>query len=74
MNPFVSAATLHLTYLMGWVRFTHSIAAFVFFFGFLVRAYWFFIGNEFEYWKSWAPVSRRRLPGGRARRPGARRA
>ncbi|MDA8164246.1 MAG: Ni/Fe-hydrogenase, b-type cytochrome subunit [Desulfobacteraceae bacterium] len=61
--PFVSAAAVHQTYLMGWVRFTHSIAAFFFFFGFLVRGYWFFIGNEFEHWRSWAPASRRRRHG-----------
>lgn len=59
--PFVSAASVHQTYLMGWVKFTHFLAAFVFFFAFLIRGYWFFTGNEFEYWKSWAPVNRRRL-------------
>ncbi|MEJ2034301.1 MAG: cytochrome b/b6 domain-containing protein, partial [Deltaproteobacteria bacterium] len=59
--PFISASSVHATYLMGWIRFIHSVAAFVFFFGFLVRAYWFFIGNKFEHWTAWAPVNRNRL-------------
>ena len=36
------------------------MAAFVFVFGFLVRGYWFFRGNEFEDWRDWLPASKER--------------
>ncbi len=34
-------------YAFGWVRFIHFVAAFVFFFNFVFRIYWGFVGNQF---------------------------
>jgi len=33
-------------FLMGYIRFTHFAAAYVFFFSFIGRIYWAFVGNE----------------------------
>ena len=32
------------------MRFIHFVAAFVFFFNFLVRIYWGFVGNRYARW------------------------
>ena len=58
--PFIDADDIGGTYIMGTVRFVHFVAAFVFVFGFLVRGYWFFRGNEFEDWRDWLPASKER--------------
>jgi Ni/Fe-hydrogenase 1 B-type cytochrome subunit len=42
----------------GTVRFVHFIAAFIFFFNFLVRIYWGFAGNEFARWYNFIPYKR----------------
>jgi len=50
----------HIT---DWMRFTHFVGAWVFGLGFLVRLYWFFVGNEYARWSGWAPFSRKKLQG-----------
>jgi Ni/Fe-hydrogenase 1 B-type cytochrome subunit len=45
-------------YWFGTVRFIHFVAAFVFFFNFLVRIYWGFVGNRFARWRNFLPVRR----------------
>ena len=45
-------------YWFGIVRTAHFIAAYVFFFNFLVRIYWGFVGNRFARWGSMIPLSR----------------
>jgi len=42
----------------GTVRFVHFVAAFIFFFNFLVRIYWGFAGNEFARWYNFIPYKR----------------
>lgn len=42
-------------YWFGTVRFLHFLAAFVFFFNFLFRIYWGFVGNHFADWKNFIP-------------------
>ncbi|MBM4116944.1 Ni/Fe-hydrogenase, b-type cytochrome subunit [bacterium] len=42
-------------YWFGTVRFVHFVAAFVFFFNFLVRIYWGFVGNRFARWHNFLP-------------------
>jgi Ni/Fe-hydrogenase 1 B-type cytochrome subunit len=45
-------------YWFGTIRFTHFVTAFVFFFNFLVRIYWGFVGNEYARWTHFLPITR----------------
>jgi Ni/Fe-hydrogenase 1 B-type cytochrome subunit len=45
-------------YWFGTVRFVHFVTAFIFFFNFLVRIYWGFVGNSFSSWKNFIPHTR----------------
>lgn len=42
----------------GTIRAIHFVAAFVFFFNFLVRVYWGFVGNSFARLRGWIPIRR----------------
>lgn len=42
-------------YTMGWVRFIHFTAAYVFAIGLVVRAYWSFAGNKYSNWRAFFP-------------------
>ncbi|MFI5180998.1 MAG: Ni/Fe-hydrogenase, b-type cytochrome subunit [Thermoanaerobaculia bacterium] len=42
-------------YWFGTVRFIHFVAAFVFFFNFVVRIYWGFVGNTWARWQQFLP-------------------
>lgn len=42
-------------YWFGTVRFVHFVSAFVFFFNFLARIYWGFVGNEYARWDNFIP-------------------
>ena len=64
-HPFIGLAVtpdveFHIT---DWMRFSHFVGAWVFGLGFLVRLYWFFVGNEYARWSGWAPVTREKLRG-----------
>lgn len=43
-------------YWFGTVRFLHFVTAFVFFFNFLVRIYWGFVGNKYARWNNFIPT------------------
>jgi Ni/Fe-hydrogenase 1 B-type cytochrome subunit len=45
-------------YWFGIVRFIHFIAAFVFFFNFVYRLYWGFVGNEYARWDNFIPYKK----------------
>ncbi len=45
------------SYWFGWVRFVHFVAAFVFFFNFLARIYWGFVGNRYARWDNFLPLT-----------------
>ena len=49
------------SYVFGWVRFIHFVAAFVFFFNFLARLYWGFVGNAYARWDNFVPLTRRQF-------------
>jgi Ni/Fe-hydrogenase 1 B-type cytochrome subunit len=43
-------------YWFGTVRFLHFVAAFVFFFNFVFRIYWGFVGNAYARWNYFIPL------------------
>lgn len=45
-------------YWFGTVRFLHFAAAYVFFFNFIFRLYWGFVGNRYADWKNFIPHSK----------------
>lgn len=47
-----SGAEASFGYWFGTVRFIHFLSAFVFFFNFLFRIYWGFVGNQFAKWQN----------------------
>jgi Ni/Fe-hydrogenase 1 B-type cytochrome subunit len=53
------AGEASFSYLFGWIRFIHFVAAFVFFFNFLARLYWGFAGNQYARWDNFLPLTRR---------------
>jgi Ni/Fe-hydrogenase 1 B-type cytochrome subunit len=57
-NPpaFQSASEASFGYWFGTVRFIHFMAAFIFFFNFLFRIYWGFVGNKFAKWDQFIPL------------------
>jgi Ni/Fe-hydrogenase 1 B-type cytochrome subunit len=48
-------------YWFGINRFIHFAAAYIFFFNFLFRIYWGFVGNKYANWKNFIPTSKRFL-------------
>jgi Ni/Fe-hydrogenase 1 B-type cytochrome subunit len=45
-------------YWFGVVRFIHFVAAFIFFFNFVFRLYWGFVGNRYAKWTNYIPFKR----------------
>jgi Ni/Fe-hydrogenase 1 B-type cytochrome subunit len=60
--PFIVGTTSR-QYVMGWSRFIHYIAAYVFVVALAVRVYWAFAGNSYASWKEFFPFSGRRARG-----------
>jgi Ni/Fe-hydrogenase 1 B-type cytochrome subunit len=61
--PFAisSSSEASFGYWFGWVRFLHFIAAFVFFFNFIFRIYWGFVGNIYAKWQNFIPYKKEQL-------------
>jgi Ni/Fe-hydrogenase 1 B-type cytochrome subunit len=54
--PFIHAYSSK-QYIMGWMRFIHFTAAYVFLMSVIIRLYWAFAGNRYASWKIWFPFS-----------------
>jgi Ni/Fe-hydrogenase 1 B-type cytochrome subunit len=56
-NPLAiqSGAEASFSYWFGTVRFIHFAAAFLFFFNFVFRLYWGFVGNKYAHWENFIP-------------------
>jgi Ni/Fe-hydrogenase 1 B-type cytochrome subunit len=61
-NPFIVAKST-TTFLMATMRFIHVVAGFVFISAFLLRLYWFFMGNNWSSWRAFLPIHRRQWRG-----------
>jgi len=48
---------------MGWVKTVHFVAAYIFFFNFLFRIYWGFVGNKYADWKNFIPTNKKYFQG-----------
>jgi Ni/Fe-hydrogenase 1 B-type cytochrome subunit len=53
-----SASEASYGYWFGTVRFIHFLFAFLFFFNFVLRIYWGFVGNRFAKWDNFIPLKR----------------
>jgi Ni/Fe-hydrogenase 1 B-type cytochrome subunit len=49
----------YASYWFGTTRFIHFLAAFIFFFNFLFRLYWGFVGNEYARLKNFLPLKKK---------------
>src|SRR5574337_155718 len=59
-NPFMHAYSAE-QYIMGWVRFIHFVASYVFLMSFIIRIYWAFAGNEYASWRAYFPFDKKGL-------------
>ena len=59
-NPpaIANSAEASFSYWFGIVRFIHFIAGFVFFFNFMMRIYWAFVGNKYARWRNYIPLKK----------------
>lgn len=59
-NPIGAAniAEASFSFLFGTIRFIHFVAAFVFFFNFVIRLYWGFVGNKYAKWYNFIPFKK----------------
>ena len=53
----------NFSYWFGTVRFIHFVAAFVFFFNFVFRLYWGFVGNRYARWNNFIPLKKSQRQG-----------
>jgi Ni/Fe-hydrogenase 1 B-type cytochrome subunit len=56
-----NAAEAYQSYAFGIVRFIHFVAAFTFFFNFMFRIYWGFVGNQYAKWTNFIPLVREQI-------------
>jgi len=54
-----SSSEASFQYWFGTVRFLHFLFAYIFFFNFLFRIYWGFVGNHYANWKNFIPYTRK---------------
>lgn len=56
---FTRNTEAYQNYWFGSIRFVHFLSGFIFFFNFVFRTYWGFVGNEFSRWYHFIPYSRK---------------
>jgi Ni/Fe-hydrogenase 1 B-type cytochrome subunit len=61
-NPFIVVRS-RTAYVMGTMRFIHLVTASLFISAFLLRIYWFFVGNEWSNWRAFVPIHREQWRG-----------
>lgn len=54
-----SGAEASFSFWFGTIRFIHFVTAFVFFFNFVFRIYWGFVGNKYAKWTNFIPFSKK---------------
>jgi Ni/Fe-hydrogenase 1 B-type cytochrome subunit len=59
-HPFVTVTGPEL---MGWMKYVHAIAAYVFAGSVLVRVIWMFTGNKYAHWDKFLSINRTRMKG-----------
>jgi Ni/Fe-hydrogenase 1 B-type cytochrome subunit len=59
-DPFINAYSPK-QYIMGWMRFIHFVAAYVFVMSIIIRIYWAFAGNRYASWRAFFPSTRKKL-------------
>ena len=59
-NPFMHAVSSK-EYMMGWIRFIHFVAAYVFLMSIIIRLYWSLAGNKYANILNWLPITPRRI-------------
>jgi len=55
-NPFIHAVSSE-QYIMGWMRFLHFVAGYVFLLSMIIRIYWMFAGNKYASWRVFIPLT-----------------
>lgn len=55
---FVIPAEASFSYWFGTVRFIHFATAFIFFFNFIFRIYWGFVGDKYSHWYNFIPLKK----------------
>ncbi|NOZ45260.1 MAG: Ni/Fe-hydrogenase, b-type cytochrome subunit [Chlorobi bacterium] len=60
-NPLAiqSSAEASFSFWFGTVRFLHFSFAFLFFFNFVFRLYWGFVGNKYSRWYNYIPITKK---------------
>lgn len=54
-----NAAEASFSYWFGTVRFIHFVFAFLFFFNFVFRTFWGFVGNDYSRWHHFIPLKKK---------------
>ena len=55
-HPFIHAYSAD-QYIMGWIRFIHFTAAYIFLMSLIIRIYWAFVGNKYANWRAFFPFT-----------------
>ena len=59
-NPLVLGSHLEASdsYFFGIIRFLHFLFSFLFFFNYILRTYWAFVGNKYSRWYNYIPYKK----------------